>query len=178
MKDSTHSPKRRVQLLVRKNRGRTEFKTYVGELARLLRLEIADPDRLDLEATDELFAVHTRCGQESTRQPQHFIQKTWTYEPISVWSGECAHIGDALRGLAGVLFVGPYEYCGAIRVASERVLEVASSLLDFDGDTLNLAALEGCSGLYLDKYEEHSEWFVELVIWGEWAKLIAPVIAV
>ena len=52
------------------------------------------------------------------------------------------------------------------------------TLLDFDGDTLNLGALDGCSGLYLDKFEEHSDWFVELVVWGEWAKLIAPTIAV
>jgi hypothetical protein len=174
MDESTHSRQRRIQLLVRQNRGQRDFKTYVEELSGLLKVEIADTDRLDLEATDRLFAAHTKWCQESTHQPQHCFQKTWTYEPTSLWSGECARTGGALRGLTGVLFVGPYEYCGAIRVAPERALKVAPSLLDFDGNTLNLAALDGRSGLYLDKFEEHSEWFVELVVWGEWAMLNAP----
>jgi hypothetical protein len=147
-------------------------------LAGLLKLEIADSDRLDLEATDHLFAAHTKRCQESKQQPQLYFQKTWTYEPAGAWSNECARAGDALRGVTGAIFVGPYEYCGAIRVAPERALQVAPSLLNFDGDTLNLAALDGYSGLYLDKFEEHSEWFVELVVWGEWANLIAPAIEV
>lgn len=177
MSESAHSRQHsRRQLLARENRGRTEFKTYVAELAGLLKLNIADSDRLDLETTDRLFAVQVKLSQESKLQPQHCFQKTWAYEPIKVWSDVCASIGDALRGLAGVLFVGPYEYCGAIKVSPEQTLQVASPLLSFDGDTLNLGALDGCSGLCLDKFEESSEWRVELVVWGEWARLIVPVI--
>lgn len=59
------------------------------------------------------------------------------------------------------------------------MLQAASSLLDFDGDTVSLGATDGASGLYfLDKFEERSEWFIELVFWGEWAEAIAPAIAV
>jgi hypothetical protein len=177
MDESAHSRQRRLQLLVRQNRGRTEFRTYIGELAGVLEAKIADSDRLDLQTTDQLFAAHVNGRQESTQQPQRYFQKTWTYMPIRVWSGECARIGAALRGIHGILFVGPYKYCGAIKVDSERALQVAQSLLDFDGDTLSLGTLEGSSGLYLDKFEEHSEWFVEFVVWGEWSNLIAPVIA-
>lgn len=172
MDESTFSRQRRLQLLVQQNRGRTDFKTYVEELASLLNMEISDPDRLDLEATDQLFAAHTKGCQESMHQPQRCFQKSWPYEPTEVWSSECVRIGGALRGVAGVLFVGPYDYCGAIRVVPEQALKVARLLLDFDGDALSLGALDGCAGLYLDKFEEHSNWFVELVVWGDWARLI------
>ena len=115
--------------------------------------------------------------QESMRQPQRYFQKTWAYVPTGVWSGECARIGAALHGIHGVLFVGAYKYCGAIKVDSERALQVAKPLLDFDGDTLSLGALDGSSGLYLDKFEEHSQLFVELAVWGEWSNLISPAIS-
>jgi|HubBroStandDraft_2_1064218.scaffolds.fasta_scaffold571670_1 hypothetical protein len=82
-----------------------------------------------------------------------------------------------MLGLSGVLFVGPYEYRGAIRVEPERALQVAQTLLDFDRDTLYLGALDGCSGLYVDRYEDQSEWLIELAIWGEWVELIAPFVA-
>lgn len=158
------------------NRGRTEFKTYVEELARLLELEIADSDRLDLEATDRLFAAHVNLSQEDKHQPQHCFQKTWANEPREVWSGICVRVGGALRGIRGILFVGPYQYCGAITVDVEQVLQVAPALLNFDGNTLNLAAMDGHSGLFLGRYEERSEWLVEFVVWGEWAQAIAPAI--
>lgn len=165
MDELKHSRRRRLQLLARQNRGKTEFRSYLGELAGLLEVEIADSDRLDLQATDQLFAAHKKRRQEH-HQPQHCFQKTWTYMPTGVWSVECARIGGALRGIHGVLFVGPYEYCGAIKVELERALQAAQPLLNFDGDTLNLGTVEGSSGLSLDKYEEHSEWLVELVVWG------------
>jgi len=140
-------------------------------------MEITDSDRLGPQTTDQLFTAHVKLRQESMHQPQRHFQKTCTYIPTVVWSGECARIGGALHGIQGVLFVGAFEYCGAIKVDSERALQVAKPLLDFDGDTLSLGALDGSSGLYLDKFEEHSEWFVEFAVWGEWSNLIAPVIA-
>jgi hypothetical protein len=177
MDESLHARKRRLQLLVRQNRGRTEFKTFVEELSGLLKVEITDSDRLDLEATDLFLAAYLKACQENMHQPQQCFQKTWTYESTDVWSGICARTGSALRGPPGVLFVGPYEYCGAVKVDAGRALEVASSLLDFDGDSIRVSTIDGCSGAYLDKYEEHSEWFIELVVWGEWANIIAPIVA-
>lgn len=178
MSDSAHSRQHRLALLARRNRGRTEFKTYAEDLARLLTVESLISDTLDLEATDHQLAANKKGLQESTHSPQLRFQKTWAYEPTKIWSRECARAGALFRGRAGVLFVGPYEYCGAVRVDPERALQAVSLLLDFDGDTLNLGATDGSSGLYLDKFEEHSDWFVELVFWGEWAQVIAPVIAV
>jgi hypothetical protein len=63
MNEPTHSRKHRIQLLVRRNGGHTKFKAYFEELAGLLRVEIADSDRLDLEATDQLFTaiLKSRC---------------------------------------------------------------------------------------------------------------------
>jgi hypothetical protein len=168
---------RELQLLVRRNRGRTEFKTYFEDLERLLAMKIADTDRLDLETTDQLFGAYTNGLQKSKDQPQHFFRKTWTHEPIRAWTVECDRIGGALAGKDAVLFVGPYEYCGAIRVAPNGALQAAASLLNFDGDTLRVGTFNASSGLYVDKYEEHSEWFVEFVVWGDWAIHIAPVMA-
>lgn len=168
---------RRLQLLVRQNRARVEFKTYSEELEKLLKVKIEDQDRIGLETTDRLFAAHTKELQQNLHQPQNCFQKTWTYEPTRAWSDECDRLGGALHDLEGVLFVGPFQYCGAVRVPLDRALQVAALLLTFDGDTLNLGTVDAASGLYVDKYEQQSEWFVEFIVWGEWAKLMTPVLA-
>lgn len=56
--------------LMHQNRSRTDFKAYVEELAGLLKVEVADPDGLDLEATNQLFAAHVDSCQESVPPPQ------------------------------------------------------------------------------------------------------------
>lgn len=167
---------RRLQLLSCQNRGRAEFKTYFEDLERLLAARITDRDRLDLETTDQLFAGYTKGFQESRDQSQHYFQKTWTYEPTGVWTGECDRVCDALAGHVGILFAGPYQYCGAIRVAPQRAVRAAASLLDFDLNTLRVGTFDARSGLYVDKYEEHSNWFIEFVVWGEWANQLAPLL--
>ena len=143
----------------------------------MLDTRIAIQDRLDLELTDELLAANRRGLQEHRHQPQRYFQKTWSYDPANVWSGACERIGDALRSQEGILFIGPYECCGAIKVVPQRTLRVTASLLNFDGDTIAVGTIDASSGLYVDKFEEQSKWFVELVAWGEWASLVAPAIA-
>jgi hypothetical protein len=64
-----------------------------------------------------------------------------------------------------------------VRVTVGTALQAAASLVNFDGDSLSLAALDAGSGLYVDRYEEHSKWFVEFVVWGEWAAQITPIFA-
>ena len=153
------------------------FKSYFEDLERLLAIKIAGRDRLDLETTDHLFEAYTNGLQKSKDQPQYCFRMTWTHEPIRAWMVECERIGGALAGKGAVLFVGPYEFCGAIRVASDAAIRAAASLLNFDGDTLRVGTFNASSGLYVDKYEEHSEWFIELVVWGDWAIQIAPIMA-
>jgi hypothetical protein len=41
MTDSTHTRQHRLELLARLNRGQTEFKAYVKDLAGLLKVETA-----------------------------------------------------------------------------------------------------------------------------------------
>lgn len=176
MDESAESRQRRLRLLVRRNRGQTDFRTYFVALEHLLGSEIPEPHKLDLQTTDRLFAAYKQLLQESADRPQRRFQKTWAYEPSALWFSECVRIGATLQGLGGVLFVGPYEYCGAINAAPERVLRAARPLLDFDGDSIGVVALDGASGLYLDKFEENSEWLVELIVCGDWAGLIMPAV--
>ena len=62
----------------------------------------------------------------------------------------------------------PYEFCGGLRVAADRALKEAASILEFDQNTVRLQATGSESGLYLDKYEQNSGWLIELVVWGYW----------
>lgn len=168
---------RRLELLVRQNRGRTEFKTYFDDLELLLNLRIAGRNRIDLETTDQLLIAYSRGLEESRNQPQQHFQKTWPYEPTGPWTSECERIAKALHSEEAVLFIGPYEYCGAVRVALESVLKAVLPLLEFDANSVRMGSSDARCGFYLDKYEEQSKWFVEFVIWGEWAHKLAPILA-
>ena len=88
--------------------------------------------------------------------------------PPRTWQTCCKRIGDSLGDEKAILFVGPFTYCGAIRVEVNRALANLEPLLSFDGDTVSLQSANSDAGLYLDKFEEDSVWQVELVAWGAW----------
>jgi hypothetical protein len=173
MHTSRPSDHAKLELLVRKNRGRAQHDAYVDDLGRILGAEIGEEDLLDLETTDRLLALAGRAREDHSRRTDIHVMKTWPYESASAWLRECERVEGALGGEEAVLFVGPYLHCGAARVSVEQALRAAPALLDFDGDTVYLSSLDGNSGMYLDKYEERSEWFVELVVWGEWGTRVA-----
>lgn len=161
----------RLALLVRRNKGRVEYPYYATELSHLLEIEINQSDVLELEETDRLSSTHLAEAAQSNKEAGFAFKKTWKYKPLDLWSNFCRNLGKELFGEPAVLFVGPYEFCGGLKVNAETALSHAASLLEFDKDTVCLHSVTTDSGLYLDLYEEHSEWFVELVVWGQWKEL-------
>jgi len=163
----------KLQLLVRRNRGRTEYQYYATELSHLLRAEVLTNDILDLEQTDRIFSAHRAQSVRTNKEAGFAIRKRWNYKPIDPWLCACRYLGKKLQGEASVLFVGPYEFCGAVKVDADRALGAAAPLLEFDRDTVGLQSATMESGLYLDLFEEDSERLVELVVWGQWKTLAA-----
>lgn len=161
----------RLEILVRKNRGRTEHKYYTTELSHRLKLQISPADVLDLEETDRIAAIYYSQAKRAYEEQGFAYACIWGYEPIALWFEACRRLGEKLYGQPAVLFVGPYEYCGAVRVSAHSVLNEVASLLEFDRDSVALKSATADSGLLLDLYEEGAERLVELVAWGEWEKL-------
>jgi hypothetical protein len=165
-----HQPTR-IQLLVRRNKGRTEHLYYVAELSHLLGTPIEPNDILDLEETDRLLSIHREHAIRGNKELNFVFRRKWNFLPTRRWSGACSRVASVLIGQPAVLFVGPYEFCGAVKVDADRALSEVAALLDFDKNTVSLQSFAPESGLYLDLFEEHSQWFVELVIWGQWKAL-------
>jgi len=98
-------------------------------------------------------------------RPQPRFQKTWTYEPTDL----CSPYVPVLA-----LLCTAYTECSlyvltniAERSTQPRTcIDSSSSLLDFDGDSIGVVAADGAFGSYLDKFEERSEWLIELVVCG------------
>jgi hypothetical protein len=161
----------KLGLLVRRNKGRTEHPYYATELAHVLKVEVRPSDILDLEETDCLFAAHRDQSVKSSKEIDFAFKKMWKYEPTTVWLGLCRCLEEKLRGETAVLFAGPYEYCGAVKVAAARALNAAIPLLEFDRNTVRLQSASSESGLFLDLFEQESEWLIELVVWGQWKQM-------
>jgi len=158
----------KLELLVRRNKGRTEHPYYATELSHLLKTEVRPTDILDLEETDCLFTRHRDQSIRSGKEPDFAFRKVWKYEPKDSWLGSCHCLEEKLRGEPAVLFVGPYEFCGGVKVGVDRALSAAIPILEFDQNTVRLQSLSSESGLFLDMFEENSEWLIELVVWGQW----------
>jgi hypothetical protein len=161
----------KLELLVRRNKGRTEHPYYATELAHVLRTEVCPTDILDLEQTDRLFAAHRDQSVRSSKEVDFAFKKVWKYQPTAVWLGLCQCLEEKLRGEMAVLFAGPYEFCGGLKVGVDRALNAAIPLLEFDQDTIRLQSVSSDSGLFLDLFEQDSEWLIELVVWGQWKAL-------
>lgn len=157
-----------LQLLVRRNKGRTDHPNYATELAHILKTEINPADILDLEHTDRVFSAHHAQSVRSNEETDFGFKRVWRYEATGVWLSFCQCLEDRLRGETGVLFAGPYAFCGGVKVGADRALSAAIPILEFDQDTVRLQSLSSESGLFLDMFEENSEWLIELVVWGHW----------
>lgn len=161
----------KLGLLVRRNKGRTEHPYYATELSHLLKIEIRPTDVLGLEDTDRLFAIHRAHSIRSTKEPDFAFRKVWKYEPAAVWLRTCQCLEERLQRELAVLFAGPYEFCGGLRVGADRALKAVIPLLEFDQNTVGLQSVSSESGLFLDLFEQDSEWLIELVAWGQWKTL-------
>lgn len=158
----------KLELLVRRNKGRMEHPYYATELAHVLRTEVRPTDILDLEETDRLFTRHRDQSVRSSKEKGFAFRKVWKYEPRDCWLGSCQCLQERLRGEPAVLFAGPYEFCGGLKLEADRALNAAELLLEFDLNTVRLQSPTSESGLFLDLFEQDSEWLIELVVWGQW----------
>jgi len=158
----------KLQLLVRRNKGRTEHPYYATELSHILKTEINPADILDLEQTDHVFSDHRAQSVRSSKETDFGLKKEWKYEPTGLWLRFCKCLGERLRGETAVLFAGPYEFCGGVKVGVDRALNAAIPILEFDQDSVRLQSVSSESGLFLDMFEQDSEWLIELVVWGQW----------
>ncbi len=163
----------KLQLLVRQNKGQTEHQYYATELSHLLKTAVGPSDVLGLEETDRLFSAHRAQSARSYNEADFAFKKTWNYKPTDSWLESCRRLGQKLRGEPAVLFVGPFEFCGAVKVTADAALSRIASLLEFDRDTVSLQSALTDSGLLLDLYERDPESLVELVVWGQWRELAA-----
>jgi hypothetical protein len=148
-----------------------ECPSYATELSHLLKAEIHPSDILALEETDSFLSIHHAQAGRSAKEKGFAFKKTWRYKPLATWTNLCRELGEKLCEVPAVLFVGPYEFCGGVKVKAGRALNAAPSLLEFDRDTVTLQSFSMESGLFLDLFEENSEWFVELAVWGAWKVL-------
>jgi hypothetical protein len=155
---------RRIELQVRRNEARREHSYYLTELSHILKHAVAEEDLLDLETTDKLFSQFADASKDSQTTPR----RAWPAQPSLPWMSVCSCLAGQLGAEPLVLFVGPYNLCGAARTRAEYPLLNASSLLEFDKDTLSMQSLNSDGGLYLDLYEENAQRYIELKIWGGW----------
>src|SRR5258708_30096301 len=144
----------KLELLVRRNKGRVEYPYYATELSHILKVKVGPADVLDLEATDRLFAQHLENSTRSSMQADFSFKKAWKHEPVTDWLRACQCLGERLRGERAVLFAGPYEFCGGVRVDPERALKAAVDLLSFDQNTLRLQTDSADYGLLSDIYQQ------------------------
>jgi hypothetical protein len=158
----------RLKLLVRRNKGRTEHSYYATELSHVLKTEVRPVDILDLEETDRLFSHYCDQAHRSSKELGFAFRKVWKYDPTAPWLASCRCLEEKLRGEPAVLFAGPYEFCGGVKVDLDRALRAVASILEFDRDTVQLESPSSESGLFLDLFEEKSDRLIELAVWGDW----------
>lgn len=163
----------KLEILARRNKGRTEHQYYPTELSHRLKSRISPVDVLDLEETDRIASIYYAQSKRAYEEQGFAYACIWRYEPIAPWVESCRRLGEKFHEQPAVLFVGPYEYCGAVRVAAQSVLNEVASLLEFDQNAVALHSASADSGLLLDLYVEGSERLVELVVWGEWERFAA-----
>jgi hypothetical protein len=161
---------RRIEILARRNRGLAKYPNFLTRLSEILHADI-QRDVLDLPATDQLFQAHCDQSKKAHADPSLAFKAVWPFDAESAWTDRCSEIGERLQEIRSVLFVGPFEDCGAVCVYANRALSSVAALLEFDGDTVSLQSTDPESGLYVDKFEENSEWMVELLAWGDFKRL-------
>ena len=112
----------KLELLIRQNKGRVEHPYYSIELSHILKIDIHPTDILDLQQTDLLFDLHQAQSVRGNEEKDFGFKKVWRYEPKTTWVCLCDCLKEKLLNEAAVLFAGPFEFCGGLKIHADCVL--------------------------------------------------------
>lgn len=150
----------RKELLIRQNEGRREIESYVSQLSSILDTAILKTDFIDLESTDELKLKFYESYKASSKS----FNKIYTAE--DVLSNDIETLKHQFQEREAYLITKLSEICGAVKVPAIRAIDNYKSIIELDGDSLNLILTDDKTCFYIDYYEEDGNFFYELSIWN------------
>jgi len=162
---------KRLQIAVRRNRGKQLQSAFIHELASALGRRDDSFGILSLDETELLWQkVESKVGACNNGQIPCY-RRRWVESQID----ELGSFLQELRGLLTdepmVLFRSVSEYCGAIETHTGEVLDRAFQLVSLDQEDLIAVNHEVSKGIMLsldtDKYITGDVVVYELIMWGE-----------
>lgn len=158
---------KRIQLLVRENQGKKLRPAYLEGLSDATLTTVTEgmvkglpeTDRLSFRLRDE----YKRVGQSGF----HMVVRQHTSQDLYRL---LSRLGGKVKGSV-YLILTKAEDCGAVQLPAQAAILHLRELLEFDGDHVGVLDVREGQGLYLDRFEENSESWLELHCWGnEWVK--------
>lgn len=168
--------KQRIELLSRINRGHRARPDLLKSLSKPLRTPVEESALLSLPETDCITRAFTAGYRNVVDHLDLSYRRHFRHdEEESVFdiaerlgrqfaiSGERAHL--LLNGLSDI--------CGAVELPVATLLGNARALIDLDGDTLSIIAINKSNGLLIDYNKDDLQQQYEIAIWGDRWPLLA-----
>lgn len=151
----------RKELLIRQNEGRREIDDYISKLSSILNTIIQRSDFIDLETTDELKQKFFEGYKTSSK----IFNKTYSINEENALNNDIITLRPQFQDKEAYLITKLSEICGAVKILAIKAIDNYKSIIELDGDSLNLISINGKTCFYLDYYEEYGSFFYELSIW-------------
>lgn len=162
---------KRLQIAVRRNRGKQLQSAFVRELASVLGRQNDSIRILGLDETDSLWQKVESRVQECNNGEMSCYRRRWVESQLDELRSFLQHLRRILPDEPLVLFRSVSEYCGAIETETQEVLDRALQLISLDEEDLIAVNREESKGMMLsldtDKYITGDVVVYELIIWGE-----------
>ena len=149
------------ELLIKQNAGKKEIENYTQNLNVILNIALKSSDFIDLETTEKIiidfFETYIKTKKVFTKNYKYDDQKTLN-EDIEIQK-------TIFQDTDAYLITKKSEICGAVKIPFNKAIENYTSIIELDGDSLNLVSIDTKRHFYLDSYEEYGKFYFELSIW-------------
>lgn len=151
----------RKELLIRQNRGKGQLGAYISQLSLALSVGIEKSDFVDLKTTDSLKKEFYTSYKVSSKM----FSKTYSVGNESELNSDIFNLKSRFEDQQVFLITKVSEVCGAVKVPANNAIDNYKAIINLDGDSLNLIALDRKSYFYIDYFEEYGNFFYELSTW-------------
>lgn len=162
---------KRLQIAVRRNRGKQLQSGFIRELASALGGRLDSARILGLEETDLLWQKVESKVQACNNGEMPCYRRRWIESQLDELRSFLHQLREILPDEALILFRSVSEYCGAIGTDTQEVLDRALQLVTLDQEDLIAVNRDVSNGMMLsldtDKYITGDVVVYELILWGE-----------
>ncbi|MDY7078146.1 MAG: hypothetical protein SXV54_14620 [Chloroflexota bacterium] len=146
-----------LEIRLRQNHGRRLLPEFLDDLSKSLKRPKEDILLLDVEKTFELLESYKALPPIGSGDDEFVFEKVWAVDQVEQAKRFISNLKDRMPHRQMFLFRRLSEYCGAVIIDLDDLLQNAFQLIGLDQEHIVARSDDGTFSIIFDHYENRTE---------------------